>query len=63
MYERAEFKEVDTTTPEYQRFERQLYESVLERMGFGEFLNPEEVQQTAVQEQQTAPQASAMAMA
>ena len=63
MYERAEFKEVDTTTPEYQRFERQLYEGVLERMGFDEFLVPEESQQTAVQVQQAAPQTSAITMA
>ncbi len=63
MYERAELGEVDTTTPEYQRFERQLYEGVLERMGFGEFLNPEEPRQTAVQERQDASQASAMTMA
>ncbi len=62
MYESAALSEVDTTTPEYQLFERQLYEGVLERMGFGEFLNPEEVQQTAVQEQQDAPQAATMLM-
>lgn len=61
MYEWAEFKEVDTTTPEYQQFERQLYRGVLERMGFDEFLAPEE-QQTAEQEQQAAPQTSAMVM-
>ena len=63
MYERAEFKEVDTTTPEYRQFERQLYEGVLERMGFDEFLVPEESQQTAVQVQQAAPQTSAITMA
>ncbi|MDE7243994.1 MAG: hypothetical protein K2O18_08465 [Oscillospiraceae bacterium] len=63
MYERAELGEVDTTTPEYQRFERQLYESVLERMGFDEFLVPEELKQTAVPEQQSVPQESAMIMA
>ncbi len=63
MYESATLGEVDTTTPEYQRFERQLYEGVLERMGFDEFLVPEEPRQTAVQEQQTTPQVSAMVMA
>lgn len=63
MYERAELGEVDTTTPEYRRFERQLYESVLERMGFDEFLVPEEPQQTAVQKQQSVSQESAMIMA
>ena len=63
-YERAELGEVDTTTPEYQRFERQLYKSVLERMGFDEFLSPEELAEklTAVQEQQTVPRESAMTM-
>ena len=33
-YERADLREVDTTTPEYKLFEKQLYEKVLARMGF-----------------------------
>lgn len=41
-YEKAVLGEVDTTAPEYQRFERQLYESVLERMGFDELLAPKQ---------------------
>ena len=61
-YESASLGEVDTTAPEYRQFERQLYERVLERMGFGEFLLPEEPQQTAALEQQTVPQPSAMTM-
>jgi len=32
--EAATLREVDTTTPEYQAFEKQLYGMVLERMGF-----------------------------
>lgn len=37
-HERAVLGEVDTTTPEYQQFERQLYENVLTRMGFEDVL-------------------------
>ena len=37
-YEYATLREVDTTTPEYQAFEQQLYEKVLERMGFQDVL-------------------------
>lgn len=40
-YERAVLQEVDTSTAEYQAFERQLYTKALERMGFHEFLPPE----------------------
>ncbi|MBO3280825.1 hypothetical protein [Intestinimonas butyriciproducens] len=40
-YERAVLQEVDTSTAEYQAFERQLYAKALERMGFHEFLPPE----------------------
>ena len=40
-YERADLREVDTTTPEYQEFEKQLYKKVLERMGFEDILAPE----------------------
>ena len=39
-YERATLREVDTTTPAYQAFEKQLYEKVLERMGFQDILTP-----------------------
>lgn len=37
-YESAELREVDTSTLEYQAFEKQLYEKVLERMGFCDIL-------------------------
>jgi len=40
-YERADLREVDTTTPEYKAFEKKLYEKVLERMGFEGILAPE----------------------
>ncbi len=40
-YERAALREVDTSTPEYQAFEKQLYEKVLERMGFQHLLTPD----------------------
>lgn len=39
-YERATLRDVDTTTPAYQAFEKQLYEKVLERMGFQDILTP-----------------------
>lgn len=41
-YEEATLREVDTSTPEYQAFEAELYRKVLERMGFGDLLAPEE---------------------
>lgn len=41
-YEEAILREVDTSTPEYQAFENKLYRKVLERMGFGDLLTPEE---------------------
>ena len=41
-YERAALREVDTAAPGYQAFERQLYEKVLERMGFQDVLVPRE---------------------
>lgn len=41
--------EVDTSTPEYQRFEGQLYRSVLEHMGFDGLLVPKQAGQTAEQ--------------
>ena len=61
-YEKAALNEVDRSTQEYRQFESKLNKSVLERMGFDEFLIPEEPQQTAALEQQTAPQPSAMTM-
>ena len=39
-YERATLRLVDTSTPEYQTFEKQLYMKVLERMGFQDILAP-----------------------
>ena len=39
--EAAVLREVDTSTPEYQAFEKQLYEKVLERMGFQHLLTPD----------------------
>lgn len=41
-YEAATLREVDISTPEYQAFEKQLYEKVLERMGFQDFLTPKQ---------------------
>lgn len=41
-YEAAELREVDTSTPEYQAFEKKLYRAVLSRMGFEDILTPEE---------------------
>ena len=41
-YEAATLREVDTTTPEYQAFEKGLYRAVLIRMGFEELLAPEQ---------------------
>ena len=38
-YEAAALREVGTSTPEYQAFEKQLYEKVLERMGFQDILS------------------------
>lgn len=41
-YERASLREVDTAALKYREFERQLYEKVLERMGFQDVLAPRE---------------------
>lgn len=41
-YERAILREVDTTTPEYQAFERQLYAKTLEQLGFQDILAPDQ---------------------
>ena len=51
-YESATLREVDTSTPEYQSFEKQLYEKVLERMGFQDILSPEQ-ETVAAKEQVT----------
>ena len=42
-YEMAVLHKVDTSTPEYQAFECELYRKVLDRIGFGDLLAPEEV--------------------
>lgn len=39
-YESATLGEVDMTTPEYQVFQKQLYEKTLRKMGFGDLLPP-----------------------
>lgn len=41
-YERAILREVDTTTPEYKTFERQLYAKTLEQFGFQDILAPDQ---------------------
>ena len=41
-YEYSTLLEVDTSTPEYCAFEKQLYKKVLERMGFQDILAPEQ---------------------
>ncbi len=48
-YEKAVLGEVDASKSEYQRFERQLYKNVLERMGFDGLLVPEQARQEAEQ--------------
>lgn len=48
-YEKAMLGAVDISTPEYQRFEHQLYKSVLERMGFDGLLVPEQANQAPMQ--------------
>lgn len=40
-YEAATLREVDTSAPEYQSFEKELYRAVLFRMGFEDLLAPE----------------------
>ena len=42
IYEEAVLREVDASAPEYLAFEAKLYQKVLERMGFGTLLAPEE---------------------
>ena len=41
-YECATLREVDTSVPEYQAFEQQLYAKALSRMGFENLLGPEQ---------------------
>ncbi len=41
-YEAATLRETDTSAPEYQSFEKELYRAVLARMGFEDILAPEE---------------------
>ena len=38
-YERAVLREMDTSAPEYRAFEKQIYETALERMGFQKLLS------------------------
>lgn len=54
-YECATLGDVDTATPEYRQFERQLYGRVLERMGFDEFLPQEPAPQQEPQVQNQSP--------
>ena len=55
-YEAATLREVDTSTPEYQAFEKQLYEKVLERMGFQSLLEPEQEAGAITELKQHSPQ-------
>ncbi len=55
-YESATLLEVDTSTPEYQAFEKQLYEKVLERMGFQSLLEPEQEAGAITELKQHSPQ-------
>lgn len=43
-YESATLREMDTSSTEYQKFERELYRKVLERMGFQDILAPDQEQ-------------------
>lgn len=47
-YERAILLEVDTTTPEYRAFEKQLYTQALCDLGFQSLLTPEREQQKGI---------------
>ena len=38
-YERAVLREMDTSAPEYRAFEKQIYETAMERMGFQKLLS------------------------
>ena len=55
-YESATLREVDTSTPEYCAFEKQLYAKVLERMGFQSLLEPEQEAGAITELKQHSPQ-------
>ena len=55
-YESATLREVDTSTPEYCAFEKQLYEKVLGRMGFQSLLEPEQEAGAITELKQHSPQ-------
>ena len=55
-YESATLREVDTSTPEYHAFEKQLYAKVLERMGFQSLLEPEQEAGAITELKQHSPQ-------
>jgi len=55
-YESATLREVDTSTPEYHAFEKQLYAKVLERMGFQSLLGPEQEAGAITELKQHSPQ-------
>ena len=55
-YEYATLREVDTSTPEYCAFEKQLYAKVLERMGFQSLLGPEQEAGAITELKQHSPQ-------
>lgn len=55
-YEYATLREVDTSTPEYCAFEKQLYAKVLERMGFQSLLEPEQEAGAITELKQHSPQ-------
>lgn len=46
-YESATLRDVDTTTPEYRNFSKNLYEQTLRKMGFGNLLPPEHTAELA----------------
>ena len=50
-YERAILLEVDTTTPEYRAFEKQLYTQALCDLGFQSLLTPEREQQKGIRKE------------
>ena len=56
MYESATLLDVDTSTPEYQAFEKQLYSEVLERMGFHNILAPKQERSAAKEASRPLPQ-------
>ena len=56
MYESATLLDVDTSTPEYQAFEKQLYAEVLERMGFHNILATKQEMSAAKEASRLLPQ-------